>query len=260
MNQFDLASVLVILTNYKRHRNTLELVKTWKNQDYKNHHVVVVNNVAGEAGGTSYPKFYEAYDEWRFERNAGPPCRLAPALLDHDHEYILFADDDLTPGVHVLRWMVETAKSVKDKFATIGYFGRIINPEKPVGQRYIRSGSPRSPYSPSRTDITCRIHLVRTEMVRHALMFKWALIKRFGKDALPIVSVHDDFLLCCGIQSYTQQPSYLTLRSTNPDHSHREVFELPDGGIGVWKRPNHFDERNRAADMALELGWTPIRE
>lgn len=194
----------------------------------------------------------EFFDYWRFTENAGPPCRFAPALMDHSHEFAFFIDDDLVPGSRCIENLLMNYEWVDGKCATIGEIGR----NHTLSGEYVKRNLKRYD-SPRRVDMTARGHFVRIEHMRHVLNAKWELIDKFGEYAKRLVSVHDDLLLCCGIQMATNWPTYLTAK--NDDSKSRiRLHDLPDGGGGVSSKPSFVDDRNRLIQMFQSIGWESL--
>jgi hypothetical protein len=253
-----MSGTLVVLTNYRRPVNVPLCLQAWRNQTAKPAKIVLVDNSPGE-GPETYPSFSGADDVWRFRENLGPPCRFAPALALFGYRYVLFADDDFLPGKRAMEFLLETAAKVEDRFATIGQQGRNFRLGLPgqrydSGQRYDwRSKPVRNDSGPVSCDITCNAHLVRADLLHHLLTFRLDLLAH-AEDAKHLVAVHDDFLLCLGIQMGTAWPSLVVPVEKDPEQ--RLLKEsLSEQGVAVWKRPEHFAERSRMVDLALAVGW-----
>lgn len=190
--------------------------------------------------------------------NHGCPCHFAPALqCAHEFEYVLFADDDFLPGPEALSYMTDLALHLKS-FATIGQSGRNFLLHKPEGLRYRGNSVPRiEPGGFGPCHLTCRSHLVRSDLLYHLLPFRQKFV-RYGGEGKRLVNIHDDFLLCMGVQNGTGFQSFVA----NPQEPQCKLFgkelDTSDDKTSLWKRPGHFQERNRMVDMSLALGWKPL--
>lgn len=219
-------------------------------------------------------------DVWRWAENSGCPCHLAPALMLYGHRYVLFADDDFLPGTRAVENLLECAERVDDRFATIGQVGRRLslthrevpcNPANPnqfkleVAAVYDRRDVRRQPGEMTKVDLTCRSSLVRADTVLNVPMFRYNLLmttragnlKGFSVEEVErLVGVHDDFLKCVAIQlkSNGQLPSYVIPATDDPERN-LIARELPNGHESVWRRPGHYAERDRWAQLALACGW-----
>jgi hypothetical protein len=241
--------VLAIVTQYNRPVGNVPAIAEALRQQTVPVDIVIVDN-------TPRPVDLErfvgpVFDYWRFTENAGPPCRFAPAFMDHLHEYTFFIDDDLVPGNRCIENLLRNYELVGGKYATIGEIGRIHDSGKYAKRNIRRHGQLR------RVDMTARGHFIRTGNMRHVLNAKWSLIEKFGSEAFDLVAVHDDLLLCCGIQMATGWPSYLT--ASNSDKAtlirHRD---LPDNGGGVSAKLDFVADRNRLIQMFQAIGWESL--
>lgn len=254
-------SILVVLINYRRPQNLLEILPAVRAQS-EPCKIVVVDNHPESEPECRLPSEVEASvdDVWRFKQNTGPSCRFAPALLTHDCEYVAFLDDDFVPAPRAIEHLLNTSKQVGEKFATIGEIGRhfpIAMDGNRVDYRYAPVNVGRMDV-PRRVDMTCRSHFVRAEMVRHALELKWDLLKRYaGTDYPELLYVHDDVLLCLGIQRATGYPSYVT--AIGPPDTALVARELPDPHA-VHHRPYHKKIRSRLVSRCGLVGWKSLLE
>lgn len=252
-------SVLVVLINYRRPQNLLEILPAVRAQS-EPCKIVVVDNHPESEPECRLPSEVEASvdDVWRFKQNTGPSCRFAPALLTHDCEYVAFLDDDFVPAPRAIEHLLKTAKQVNDKFATIGEIGRIFPRAVDRGHldyRYAPKNVTRTE-APRQVDMTCRAHFVRAELVRHALDLKWDLLRRYANTDYPqVLYTHDDILLCLGIQRATGYPSYMT--PLDPTDTAIIAKELP-GPNAVHHRPGHKKTRSRLVSRCGRLGWKTL--
>ena len=248
----------MVLTNYARPHLMSEAIRAWSEQTVRPARVVVVDNSPNTDEQERYPRaeLSGADDVWRMGTNLGCPCHFYPALAHFEHEYTVFADDDFLPGRNALAHLLGAAKAVDDKFSTIGGTGRDFLLDRRAGLRYRGNSVPRTvPGKAVRTHLTCRSHLVRTDYLYHVIPFRRKFLK-YGDEGFKLASVHDDFLLCMGLQIGTGFRSYTIERPEA--HEDRLFLQELDTAGGLWRRPEHFKERNRMVDIVLELGWKPL--
>ena len=256
--------VLVIITNFMRPANVSRIIEAFAAQSVPCTIKVVDNSPRGAplAEWWHYPAEKVA-DIWRFTENHGPPCRFAPALLDHTHPYTLFYDDDLLPGPLAVENLLEVAEKLNNNFANLGMIGRRFRPPQDPRNgrgRYLPRNIERL-QTPVAVDMTCRTHFVKTCDVRHAINFKWDLIDAAGKDISSHVFVHDDMLLCLGIQHATGLGTYI-IPACEPDRS-LKIADLPDAHAVSIRRGDsemggykvHLNERSELVDLAERVGW-----
>lgn len=274
-----MSRVLVLLTNYKRPANLPLCIKAWREQSLAPASVVVVDNspftvrgVVAEIGNPHtefyprdemsgyYPDKYDGPDDvWRIKTNLGPLCRLWPALaLAPRYEYVLFADDDFLPGREGLLTAVQAAKSVNDKFATIGQEGRTfdVSPPpvnsadwtKPLAWSYRFGNTPRNADIPTIVDCTVRCHLVLAATLPRILRLREKLPAQLCED-------HDDLLLCLSLQTDPGFPSYVMTASTLERQLIKENLPGCNGPEACWKRPDHLVQRSRFINLAYQAGW-----
>lgn len=251
-------NVLVVLTNYSRPQNMGKVIQAWRNQTHIAKHIVIADN-APVFNTTSI--FNGADDIWMWERNSGCPCHFYPALsyTPFDYPYIIFADDDLLPGDSAIEVLLNNAYALDNKFSTIGQIGRTFLLDQPQGKRYSgRNMAARKVFSPVETHLTCRAHMIRTEYLPHVLSFRNRL-SLHSREGNRLAQIHDDFLLCMGIQIATKYPSYLTPIDRNIEISSALIRHDLDDNKAVWRKPGHWEDRNRMVDLSLELGWKPIQ-
>ncbi len=246
--------VLVVLTCYSRPQNLERLVGAWKEQSISTDVVVVDNRKAMKEQTYYIPE--GAKDTWRMTENLGCPCRFYPALALYQYKYAVMADDDLEPGPLAVGNFVGTAIELNDEFSTLGQVGRVIRVREPVGARYSGRTCPtRSSTKPVPVDLTCRVHMIKTADVPHVFTFRANLLAK-GGDANRLCGIHEDMLQSFGIQTGTGYPSYL-VANVGPNSEPMRT-ELDTGKDGLWKRPDHFKERNRMVDLCMDAGWSPI--
>lgn len=254
------ARVLVVITSYCRPANTQKVIQAVRAQSHPPTTVVVVDN---SPKYTNEPELYPkdtmkgADDVWRFTQNLGCPCHFAPALCLFEHDYVLFLDDDLLPGEQALANLLHWANHLGGKFATLGQTGRIFQMDKPWDQRYKYGNTTRGPHSPRTCHITCRAHLVGMNLMGAIPAYRSLLIEKLGIERMrPLVSVHDDMLMCFALQQMANVPSYVIPASGNPELElvHKNLDETG----AICKRPQHIQERNEFIRAAMECGWRPL--
>lgn len=255
-----MSDILAIVSNFARPQNLPPIIAALRGQSVPVDIVVVDNSPADESaffsqyidtcGGMAGCN--KGFDILRFTENAGPPCRFAPAFMEHSHEFIWFLDDDLAPGSQAVETLLQCYEWVDGQCSTIGEIGRVHTDSGEYVKRNIRRFD-----HPRRVDMTARSHFVRTENMRHVLSAKWRLIDRFGDEAKQLVSVHDDLLLCCGIQFATCHPSYLTANNAIRETLTRKQ-DLPDGGGGVSAKTGFLGQRHRLIQMFQAIGWRSL--
>jgi len=268
-------SVLAVLTNYARPQNLPQIVRALRRQTHPVKIVIVDNSPAKTASedGDQHDltRIRKSVDDiWRFEQNAGPPCRFAPAFMQHDCSHILFLDDDMLPGFHAVEHLVNTATQLKNEFATLGEFGRRFhggNRSYMQGfhgrgeWRYVCRNVKRG-HEPTPVDMTCCAHFVRADMMQHVLSFKWDMIHKHGCDEDLDGDRRgwwreDDMLLSLGIQQGTGLKSYLT-----PMPRRRVRMSLRQRMLAAphahSSRPHHLQDRTRFIHLALQSGWQSL--
>jgi glycosyltransferase involved in cell wall biosynthesis len=251
--------VLLVLTNYMRPQNLPKCIRAWKGQTVQPQTVVVVDNspAPGLNPVEEYPSalLEGADDIWRFRQNLGPSCRFAPALLLTGYTYILFADDDLLPGPKALAYLLETARSLKNRFSTLGARGRVFELSRNSDSVHRPAIVTRERYTPSHCDLTIRAHLVLAEYLPQILSYRQALIRSYGAEAETLAELHDDFVLCMGIQRASRLPSYVT--PEEPESKQKLIMHNVDRALhALHNRSGFAAERSRMIEMALRVGWT----
>lgn len=246
--------VLIVLINYNRPANMSGVIGAWRAQSLPPATLVVVDNSPAERDMSEvYPSpiFSGADDVWRMRTNLGCPCRFAPAIALWEHDYVLFADDDLLPGSKALENVVAVADQLEGKFSTIGQLGRLFELQKPEPYNPRRSPT-RGPH-PVECDLTCRVHLFRSKFAHHAIELRNDL-----RETVPshLLHVHDDLLLCLGIQRASEYPSYVIPATDDSDKLLIKTDK--DDRKGLWRRPGHFQERSQMVRAAEAQGWRRV--
>jgi len=242
--------ILVILTNWCREENLPRIIEAFRSQTVKVRMVLIDNSPRG----MDQPPGIEM---WRVPRNLGPPCRFVPALAEIEASHILFYDDDLLPGPRAVEWLVECSNSLGGKYATIGQIGRrFVSRRNGRIIRYRRLNVPRFQWGfCNPVDMTCRAHFVQRKHLHHLVAFRELILAKFP-EAEEAVGIHDDMLLCLGIQKATGYPSYLTAyRGREWD---LRCAELPDAGSLNQTRATHMQERHNICHWARSVGWQSV--
>lgn len=259
------SEVLVLLTNYSRPQNMPSVIRAWREQTVPVRIVVVDNSPSEEGVRHFYPSddLRGADDVWRMTENLGCPCWIPPAIgLSHRHKYIVRADDDFLPGRQAVEWLLWNAATVGDSFSTIGQIGRRFsvwttydeeNKKESQEVRYNRYNVPRTKEL-VKVDLTCRVSMMRGDLVSIIPMYRDGLIGLESGWARNLIDVHDDFLLCMGIQSFTKYPSYVIPLGPDPETELIKT-EIPNGAESVYKRPGHYNERESFVALAVRGGW-----
>lgn len=251
-------NVLIVLTNYSRPQNMGRIINAWREQTHKEKTIVVADNSPAVMDeGAPISELDGADDVWSWLRNSGCPCHFYPALsyTPSEYPYTIFADDDLMPGRNALEVLLNHAHLLNNQFSTIGQIGRTFLLDKSYGNRYSgRNSNTRDVHLPVKTHLTCRAHMIRTEYLPYVLSFRNRL-SLHSREGNRLSQIHDDFLLCMGIQVVTKYPSYLTMVSRNIDNE-LVRFDLDDAKA-VWRKPGHWEDRNKMVDLSIELGWNP---
>lgn len=255
--------VLVVITNFARPQNMPSVIRAWREQSVAPVKIVVVDNSPDNNVYRDY-KLNDIMpnDIWRWTENCGCPCRFAPALMLYGHKYVLFADDDFLPGKRAIEWLLTTAKSVNNEFATIGQVGRRLMELPSDGPRaysYDRRNVQRSTVTATKVDLTCRANLVQWNSVVDAIEFRNQMLNDLRVspelgDLNKLVGVHDDFLLCCGIQARQSLPSY-TIPQGNDPETELIKTEIPSGPEACYRRLGHYEERDAMCKLVTEAGW-----
>lgn len=260
--------LLVILTNWGRTQHLPAMMTALQAQSHKVPIVLVDNSPWPNPDSAIIEALRPQFaDVWRLTVNHGPPCRFAPACLYHDYRYYLFLDDDYLVGPRLVENMLANAAALHDHFSTIGWYGRCF--ERDHGGYSYGYGEVRKKVcdktgrvrTAAPVDMTVRGHLVRADLLLHALAFKWKLLEKFRAQIGVGLGRHDDFLLCQGIQFATRYPSYIaadlpgTADGTMVAH---ELRAADDDVVAARKRPTHRAERTQCVRCAVRMGWRSL--
>ena len=259
------ADVLVMLTNWKRPGNLVPIARAMRAQSVPVKIVVADNHppvLAGADDPFALPAEVAdlADDVWRWTTNAGPPCRFAPALMRHDCKYTLFYDDDMVPGPRAVEHLLRTADQLDGQFATIGEIGRRFHGDAGSGELSYVSRNIRCRAHPVAVDMTCRAHFVRSSTIIGAIHLKWAMLSIAHFSSTPnkvaeAVAIHDDILLCLGIQRDLGCPSYLIPQPTSSNTLKQSQLPSP---WAVGARTEHITQRTSLIWWAEMAGWDRI--
>jgi hypothetical protein len=272
-----MSDVLVVLTCYSRPQNMGRVIDAW-NQQTVPVTVVVVDNrpytkitiADGAFGDPIKGELYPCYelsgdgylspsDVWRWTKNSGCPCWLAPAAMLYRHKYVVKADDDFLPGTRAVDHLLKTAMICDDEFSTIGQVGRILTPGK-YHRGNVKLRDFDSEAEMTRVDLTCRGFLVKSRDIIHALDFRQQLLDSDpeSEEIKHLVGIHDDFLICMGTQlCYESRPSYIISSTRDPEDLLIKT-EIPNGPESCYKRPGHYEERQRMVELSESIGWRSL--
>jgi len=249
------SDVLAIVTNWRRPANVSRIVERLHNQTVRPTIVVVDNSGRSTQ---AEPDLSHADDAWTFNANHGPPCRWAPALMDTQHKYTLFVDDDLLPGVRAVEYCLQAAAELKDRFATLGAVGRIYGWQADGSKTLYRKRNVRRyQHEFRKVDLTCRIHFVLTELVYAAVRFRHLL----SREQVPhhVLCTHDDIILCQSVQIEMDAPSYLFPKSygTSCDTKWSLLSKnLPaNRAETVSAQPDHVSDRTALIKKCWDTEW-----
>lgn len=255
--------VLVVLNAYSRPRNQEDMIQAWSSltQTHPSIQIVLCNNRPYDIKEvyTLHPK---ADDIWRWTKNSGCPSHFYPALAYNPREfkYTIFADDDLLPGNRAVENLLRIARDLKDRFATIGQVGRNFLLNNLSNSRYSAKSVPhRHRTEPVPTHLTCRVHMIQTKYLPYIIAWR-NRISEYSEKASRLAQIHDDFLMCMGIQAYSGFPSYV-IPYAHPVYGTREDELIKtdlDDGKATWRKTGHFEDRNAMVDISVDCGWTPI--
>lgn len=273
----DGLKVVAVLTHFKRPANVPHIVKALRAQSRAPDEIVIVDNHPQEdredkSFAVRAPDYYQipcqvpaeygADDVVRMFQNAGPPCRWAALIGRWDADYFYFCDDDLLPGANCLQFLLDTAKSVENEFATIGQKGRVYHRRRRGVWRYRSKNVPATNRAVP-VDMTARAHLVRGDLLYHALGFACELARKYG-DSPWTVKVHDDIVLCQGIQRAKGWPSYITPlgpdASTKINSQELSTRDANGAKVAVCGRSSHMEERSQLIRMCENLGWRQVSQ
>lgn len=259
--------ILAITTHYHKERidNIDPLLQSLRNQTVPVSKIIVVDNSPNPYGEVTETSGYQDYpnpsligadDVWRIQDNLGCPCKLAPAfMLSHEYDYILMVDDDLIPGTRAVEHLIKAALLVNNQFSTISTHARLFLAAS-TGYTYSGRNTPNQSEKPNPCHSTCRAHLLRTGDLHRIIQFRCTMRKMFGQRAIELCNIHDDLLICLGLQHDYGYRSYITHLEPTPEH--RLIKENLPEPKATWKRPNHFAERTEFIQMALACGWRSL--
>ena len=230
-----MASVEVVVINWKRPRNVLRIVRRLKEQTH--HCVVTVCDSA--SWWFKLPRRAQQFIDNRYRlKNCGAITRYVPADR-YRCDYTLFLDDDMLPGRRAVEHFVRWAEA-KPQAALLGQMGRI------VGREYNWNGVPRRAGDFTSVDMVVRAYFVRSEMLAGLARFRqlWDGPIR-----------EDDMALAWAIKIFSNGGIFLTPASDDSDEQ-VNAEELPDAHA-LSKNPSHLQVRtdfwNAAKAVAANL-------
>ena len=250
---------MVVLSLFKRPHNLSQQIEAVNNQNRPAARVAVVDCAPESPFISGIPVWDYCAENmctyWRFPDPGGPPSRFAPAFMEHDCSHIWFIDDDILPNPRALQYLIETARNLEGRYATIGEIGRRFHSPEPGTWHYKRRNIRRRRGAVP-VDMTARSHFVETKNMRHVLNLKWQLIDMLGDDAMPLIRTHDDILLCDGIRRGTGYVPVLTPANDTAETNIRGK-DLPANN-SCSSRPNFIQERNRLITAIRSYGPTSL--
>jgi len=240
-------NIQVIVLHWKRPQNLVTVLNAFRQQTIE-HRLILADNHPSDEFAPPADALDMCDDVFRWKTDYGPFGRLVPALLG-ETEWTYFHDDDAVPGRRCLEYYLESAREIGD-FATLGQQGRFCRTAR--GRiRYSRRKI-RPAVEPRPVDLCVQSHFLRTENLPFALEFRHALWRRFGSD---VPAIHDDIMLCCGVQKATSHCSYLTRSFEDAENAYKQKpLRSP---FAVAGRPGHYRDRSIMFRMAWEIGWRP---
>jgi hypothetical protein len=241
--------VLCVVTNYNSPRTAI--VATG-NAVQTGADVVVIDNSGGEQHAFRCPGGLRIRDVWRFGENAGPPCRFAPAWQwSHRYKYVLFLDDDVICGPRCIETCLQAAKTLDNKFATIGANGRWYGHRSRQWHYVKRTGRPRRDRI-THVDLTCRAHFVRADLLWQVGKLREDLVAA-GMPRDSELLWEDDILLCQAIQRETGWPSALVPATPRDGAIIAQSMRKQERAMS--SRPQHLDNRTAMIRACAGVGW-----
>ena len=230
-----MATVEVVVINWKRPRNVLRIVRRLKEQTHR----CVVTVCDSASWWFKLPRRARPLiDNHYVVADCGPFTRYV--LADRYRcDFTLFLDDDMLPGRRAVEHFVRWAEA-KPEAMLLGQMGRI------VGRQYAWTKVPRGvDFTP--VDMLVRAQFVRTEQLAGLVRFRqlWNGPIR-----------EDDMALAWAIKIFSNGGIFLTPASDDSDEQ-INAEELPDGHA-LSKNPSHLQVRtdfwNAAKALAANLG------
>jgi len=226
-------NVATIILNYKRAPNIPIIVQALRGGKVKPDEVIIIDN------NPESNLQIEGVTLIRCSRNFGCQIRHALAQVAGATHY-LFVDDDLNVGPNTLHNFITWHNKLPESI--LGYYGRIAN--RQVDSPYT-SGShiyTRKIKKPVKVDIVLgRIHFCRKDKLTQA----FTLLEKVPTYPPP-GSGMDDILLSLA-NCYYGYKNYVI-----PAGPLSFTCDLPDFGVGLYKRKEHYGMRNRATRLLLE--------
>ncbi len=241
-------NVLTVLLNWRRPLNIAPILQAYRNQTVGSYIALVECSPRTQ---------YEAPPEARnladvvftVSENLGPCSRFIPPLAITGYDYVFFGVDDHIPGPRHLEHLLGAAMRHQNQFASIGQDGRcVIDGE--LRKHRVRVGDDGVDVT---ADVIVTSELVQTRHIPHIINFRQRMIDSFG-DLVP--HFEDDLFLGCGIQLATGFPSRVTSNSSKDESWRMRALHAPHA---LCARPEHYEVRQRFLDMAVQLGWRPVR-
>lgn len=245
-----MSDVLGVLLNYRRPANVLRILQAMREQSVRFAKICLVE-CSPHSEFSASPQACDLADSViSINTNIGPISRLLAPLAFPQHKYTYFGVDDHVPGSRHLEWMLATAASLNDNFATIGQDGRRV-----VGDTILRKRIGMDDLKPTPVDFVCSSELMLTGNATTAMQWRSSFLTLCGRDCSLF---EDDLFLSFGIQNPMDgygsgPPSYLTPEPPTAAESWRASrLHAPHALCG---RENHHELRDHFVRRAVEFGW-----
>jgi len=179
---------------------------------------------------------------YRWTHNCGAYSRYVPVGA-YDHQFTLFLDDDMLPGIRCVEHFVRNAK--RGNFGVLGQIGRIILPDGIYCPRDVCRSE-----NFLKTDIIIRGYFVSTKNLYNVQRLRWML--NYFDEALP----EDDLLLCTSMLVCADLASYLTPWDADEETLINKQELSTEHALS--KRPDHFRKREEFIRRVMRFGWKPL--
>jgi hypothetical protein len=236
--------VEVILINWKRPGNIIEIVRGLRNQTRPC--TITICDCHPTQTFALPSSIRDDVDRiYRWQHNTGPYSRYVP-IGAFDHEFTFFLDDDMVPGSLCIEHFIDAAARA-GSFGVLGQLGRILSAEgKYTGHDVARRNSFVE------VDVIVRGFFVRTINLSKVLQFRW---KIFPPQA-DLSQIEDDLLLCVALKMSDGLSSYLT-PADNDIETRINKLELPTPHA-LQYRPDHRHRRESFLSQMTAIGWRSI--
>lgn len=224
--------IVAVVLNYERAVNVPIVVESLQGGKIVPGEIIVIDN------DPESDLQVEGVTLMRCGRNFGCSIRHALALVT-DATHCLFVDDDLALGLNTLRDFVNWHARLPE--AILGHFGMVVDhhrAEKPY------SGGRRLPEptdKPREVDVVLgRVHFCRVDKLAQAFTLLGKMTDYPHRQC-------DDILLSLANRLYGHKNYIVPTDSLSTTHN------LPEFDIGLSREKGHYDLRNRATRLLLDL-------